>query len=267
MSPIIELGEQGAHTGTYRPTVRPILVVNHLRGPETGLVDDALRGEGLSLVETNIFENPRLPELGEISGIVSLGGMMGVPDSAEYPFLAAELELLADALVAEKPILGLCLGAQLLARAAGGEVRRLDRRYVDWPELVALPAAREDPLFDRLPDRTVVLEWHVDAIEPPPGATVLAETAGPGCAIFRAGPAAWGSQIHLELTPEMLSGWLSDPAERDGLEALGLDVDAFVRDAPSRLQRQGEATGAVIREFARLVRLREEPEQLELDRP
>ena len=90
-------------------------------------------------------------------------------------------------------------------------MRRLDRLYVDWPELVVLPAARGDPLFDRLPDRTVVLEWHVDAIEPPPGATVLAETAGPGCAIFRAGPAAWGSQIHLELTPEMLSGWLSDP--------------------------------------------------------
>ncbi len=239
--------------------MRPILVVNHLPGPETGLVDPALRGEGLPRAEVNIFEDPRLPGLDEVSGIVSLGGMMGVPDAAEYPFLTAELELLADALAAGTPVLGLCLGAQLLAKAAGGEVRRLDRRYVDWPELVALPAARDDPLLDRLPDRTVVLEWHADAIEAPPGATVLAETAGPGCAIFRAGPAAWGSQIHLELTPEMLFGWLSDPAERDGLEALGLDVDAFVREAPSRLRRQGEATGAVIREFARLVRLREEP--------
>ena len=238
--------------------MRPILVVNHLPGPETGLVDDALRGEGLSLVETNIFENPLLPGLEEISGIVSLGGMMGVPDAEEYPFLTAELGLLADALAAETPILGLCLGAQLLAKAAGGEVRRLDRLYVDWPELVVLPAGRGDPLFDRLPDRTVVLEWHEDAIEAPAGAAVLAETAGPGCAIFRAGPAAWGSQIHLELTPEMLSGWLSDPAVRDGLEALGVVVAAFVRDAPSRLRRQAEATDAVIREFARLVRLREE---------
>jgi GMP synthase (glutamine-hydrolysing) len=239
--------------------VRPILVVNHLRGPETGLVDDALRGEGLSLVETNIFfENPLLPGLEEISGIVSLGGMMGVPDAEDYPFLTSELELLADALAAETPILGLCLGAQLLAKAAGGEVRRLDRLYVGWPELVVLPAGREDPLCDRLPDRTVVLEWHEDTIDAPPGAAVLAETAGPGCAIFRIGSAAWGSQIHLELTPEMLSGWLSDPPVRDALEALGVDVAAFVRDAPSRLRRQGEATGAVIREFARLVRLREE---------
>ena len=238
--------------------MRPILVVNHLHGPETGLVDDALRGEELPVVEVNIFEEPRLPALEEISGIVSLGGMMGVPDAAEYPFLTAELELFAEALAAETPILGLCLGAQLLAQAAGGEVRRLDRRYVDWPELVALPAAREDPLFVWLPERTVVLEWHLDAIEPPQGATVLAESAGPGCAVFRAGPAAWGSQIHLELTPEMLSGWLSDPAELDGLRALGLDVDAFVRDAPPRLRRQGAATGAVIRKFARLVRLREE---------
>jgi len=238
--------------------VRPILVVNHLRGPETGLVDDALRGEGLSRVETNIFEDPLLPGLEEISGIVSLGGMMGVPDAEEYPFLTAELELLAQALAVETPILGLCLGAQLLARAAGGEVRRLDRLYVDWPELVVLPAGRGDPLCDRLPERTVVLEWHEDAIEAPAGAVVLAETAGPGCAIFRARPNAWGSQIHLELTPEMLSGWLSDPAVRDGLEALGLDVAAFVRDAPPRLRRQGAATGAVIREFARLVRLREE---------
>ena len=234
--------------------MRPILVVNHLRGPETGLVDGALRSEGLPVVSVNIFEEPRLPGLDEISGIVSLGGMMGVPDAAEYPFLTAELGFLADALAAETPVLGLCLGAQLLAKAAGGEVRRLDRLYVGWPELVALPPAHDDTLFDRLPDRTVVLEWHRDTIEPPPGATVLAETEGPGCAIFRAGPAAWGSQIHLELTPEMLAGWLSDPAERDGLEAVGVDVDAFVREAPPRLQRQGAVTGAVIEEFARLVR-------------
>ncbi len=236
--------------------MRPILVVNHLPGPETGLVDHALRSEGLPLVEVNIFEEPRLPGLEDVAGIVSLGGMMGVPDAAEYPFLAAELELLREALAAETPILGLCLGAQLLATAAGGEVRRLDRRYVGWPELVALPQAHDDPLFSRLPERTVVLEWHEDAIEPPPGATVLAETAGPGCAVFRAGPAAWGSQIHLELTPEMLAGWLS-PAELDGLAGLGLDSERFAREAPARLRRQGEATGPVIREFARLVRVRE----------
>jgi GMP synthase (glutamine-hydrolysing) len=238
------------------PGVRPILVVNHLHGPETGLVDGALRDEGLPLVSVNIFEEPRLPGIDEISGIVSLGGMMGVPDATEYAFLGAELELLADALAAGTPILGLCLGAQLLATAAGGEVRRLDRLYVDWPELVMLPAGRADPLFDLLPDRTTVLEWHLDAIAPPPGATVLAETVGPGCAVFRAGPAAWGSQIHLELTPEMLSGWLSAPRERDGLEAIGIDVAAFEREATPRLRRQGEATGAVIRAFARLVRLR-----------
>ncbi|MGZ4379881.1 MAG: type 1 glutamine amidotransferase [Gaiellaceae bacterium] len=234
--------------------MRPILVVNHLRGPETGLVDDALRGEGLPVVAVNIFDDPRLPELDEISGIVSLGGMMGVPDAAEYPFLSAELELLREALAAETPVLGLCLGAQLLTTAAGGEVRRLDRLYVGWPELVPVAAARDDLVFGRLPDRTVVLEWHRDTIEPPPGATVLAETEGPGCAVFRAGPAAWGSQIHLELTPEMLTGWLSDPAEVEGLEAVGVDVDAFVREAPARLRRQGAATGAVIRAFARLVR-------------
>ena len=216
-------------------------------------------GEGLSLVETNIFENPRLPGLEEISGIVSLGGMMGVPDAEEYPFLTAELELLADALAAETPILGLCLGAQLLAKAA--------RRRGEAARPSATSTGRSSWCFRRgertrcstgSRTATVVLEWHEDAIEAPPGAAVLAETAGPGCAIFRAGPAAWGSQIHLELTPEMLSGWLSDPAVPDGLEALGLDVAAFVRDAPSRLRRQGEATGAVIREFARLVRLRED---------
>jgi GMP synthase-like glutamine amidotransferase len=231
--------------------VRPLLTITHLPDRSLGLGRELLERE-LPLRPLHVDDEER-PSLDEVSGVLVMGGAMGVPDAEEYPFLQWELGLLRDALEAEVPVLGICLGGQLLAAAAGGSVRRMERPFVGWPTLERRDEAVADPLFDALPERIGVFEWHEDRIEPPPAATVLAETDGPGCSIFRAGPRAWGSQIHLELTPAMLGGWLDSAQARASVEAAGGDPALIREEAEARLEEQRAAAPVVFERFAALV--------------
>src|SRR4051812_48878657 len=174
-----------------------------------------------------------------------MGGEMGVPDADAWGFLRRELDLLREAVERGTPVLGICLGAQLLAAAAGGAVDRMERPYLGWQALERRAEAGGDPVFGSLPEQMTVFEWHEDRIEPPPHAAVLAETGGPGCSLFRAGERAWGSQIHLELTPAMLRGWLDSPEARAHVEAAGSDPGRLRDDAEVCLEEQRAAAPAV----------------------
>ena len=234
--------------------MNPVLIVTHLEDRDTGLVRDGLEGEGCAVLECDALDAlpPRLPD--QVSGIVSLGGRMSATDVDRHPFLAAEVAMMRRALDQEVPILGLCLGAQLLAVAAGGHVSAMDEMYLGWPELSPLATAREDPVFGGLPPGLPVLKWHEDAIELPTGAIELATTASPGTALFRVGPVAWGSQMHLEVTPPMLlDGWLAQPRGVSEMQSAGYEVDAFRAESRRRLEIQMAATRPVFSRFAKLV--------------
>jgi GMP synthase (glutamine-hydrolysing) len=233
--------------------VRPVVLVTHIKPVEFGLLGDALAEHELPLLHVALDEGDQLPSLDELSGIVSLGGTMGVPDADRYPFLVEERDLLEAALAAEVPILGLCLGAQLLAWAAGGSVVRMDGRDIAWYQLARSEMASDDPLFGAWPDDAPVLEWHLDQIVLPDSAEVIADSTGPGASVFRVGSAAWGSQSHLEITPEILAGWLADPVIGEELRGAGMPPDQFLLDAADPLPRQGAAASEVFARFAKLV--------------
>src|SRR5579862_5837652 len=206
----------------------PALIITHLDDRDAGLAGEELERAGHRLIEANALDGGGLPALDEVSAIVSLGGEMSAIGHERDPFLAAEVQLLRDALVDDTPVLGMCLGAQLLAAAAGGQVSKLDRVYLGWPRLVALSQAAGDPLFGEFAAGLPVLEWHEDVIAPPSEAVLLGTTDSPGASLFRLGQKAWGSQMHLEVTPPMvLDGWLGDTRSVAGVRAAGYDVEHF----------------------------------------
>lgn len=233
----------------------PVLIITHLRDRRSGLAREEIERAGSEIIEANPLDGSRLPAIEELAAIVSLGGLMSATAYADDPFLTAEVELMRAALRTGTPVLGMCLGAQLLAVAAGGRVSTLDRMYVGWPPMTPLATAREDPLFAGLDGELPVLKWHEDVIAMPPQAVPLATTPSPGAALFRVGATAWGSQAHLEATPAMvLDGWLTEPRGLAQVRGAGYDVERFTAESRERLPVQEAAARPIFRAFALLAR-------------
>lgn len=234
--------------------MKPALIITHLPDRQVGIVREALQAAGCAVLERNPGDLEALPAAGDVAGVVTLGGRQSATRVAEDPFLSAEVELLGEALEQDVPVLGMCLGAQLLAVAAGGTVSYAGHMNAGWPELSVLPAAAEDPLFGAFPARMPVLKWHEDIIEMPPHAIELGTTPGPGAALFRVGARAWGSQAHLELTPAMLlEGWTSDPADVAEIEGAGHRIEDFRAQSRSHLVAQMAAAEPMFTAFGRLA--------------
>lgn len=140
-----------------------------------------------------------------LDGLVVLGGPMGVRDVDAHPHLRAEMDLLADCVDAGVPVLGVCLGSQLLAAALGAAVRPSGSIELGWLPVHALPAAATDPLLGPLPDPFPALHWHGDVVDLPTGATPLARSERTDLQAFRAGDTAYGLLFHLEAEPAQVA--------------------------------------------------------------
>jgi GMP synthase-like glutamine amidotransferase len=224
-----------------------VAVVHHLETPSLGHAGPALRAAGVRLDERFTRAGDPLPSLEEVDGILSLGGEQNALD----PALAAEVALLREAAAREVPALGVCLGAQLLAHALGGQVGRLPRRHLAWPEVVALPAAAGDPVLGALPRDAAAVHWNEDGFAIPPGAVELLRSPAGSGEGFRAGRSAWGVQFHPELDEEALEGWY-----REWGYALGeAGVTEHQARAADRDHMPGQAalSEAIFGGFARVV--------------
>ncbi|MGI8712031.1 MAG: type 1 glutamine amidotransferase [Solirubrobacteraceae bacterium] len=237
--------------------MRPTLIVTHLDDRDTGLVRGCLERAGCPVAQVDSVDGDPLPPLSALGAIVTLGGRQSATRADQDPFLSAEVGLLSDALVAGVPVLGMCLGAQLLAVAGGGRVAAMESMYAGWPPLALLPCAASDPVFGALPDGLPVLKWHEDLIQAPAGAQLLGTTASPGAALFRVGASAWGSQMHLELTPGLLvDTWLAESGGIAEIEGAGHPIAEFRAESRRRLVAQMAAARPMFARFAEVVRSR-----------
>lgn len=139
--------------------------------------------------------------------LIVLGGPIGVGDEAQYPFLREELELIRARLSRRRPLLGICLGAQLIAAAAGAPVRAMERKEIGFGPVMLTAAGRASPLAP-LAAGVPVLHWHGDAFEVPAGAVHLAGTALCANQAFAIGGHALALQFHLEADVRRLESWL-----------------------------------------------------------
>jgi len=207
---------------------RPILLaIQHVSWETPHRILDACGG--LEVRTVRPLEGEPLPDHAAIAGAVVMGGPMNVDEVERYPGLAAEREWLAEAVRREMPILGVCLGAQLLARALGAEVRPSERPEIGFAPIEVHEA--DDPIVGALAPRTTVLHWHGDVFDLPEGAERLASSAQTEVQAFRHGN-AWGVLFHPEADEALVQAWLAELQMRD--EA----IEARGPDAPTELLNQ-----------------------------
>ena len=164
-----------------------------------------LAAHGHALTITRLFEpNPVFPALGAFDGLLILGGAMSVHDEAAFPWLAAEKDFLHEVLQAGKLTLAICLGAQLVAEALGGEVQRNPAPEIGFWTVRFAAKALAHPLLRGWPDKASVLHWHLDTFTVPPGALRLGMSAGCATQGFVWGDGVIGLQFHPEMTEEMV---------------------------------------------------------------
>jgi GMP synthase-like glutamine amidotransferase len=217
--------------------------LHHLESPFLGAAAAPLQAARLE--HHDLLKGDPLPDLSAIDGLISFGGAQSVTEIDRYPYLLDEAELLRDAVARDVPVLGICLGAQVLAHALGGSVRRLPRRAVTWLELARIA---DDEL---VPDAVWALHWNEDAIDPPPDATELLERGGLGCAAFRIG-SAWGVQFHADVDGPTLDGWYERYG--DWLAAAAVDPEAARAADAEPLPGQADTAAAVFGGFVTRAR-------------
>jgi GMP synthase (glutamine-hydrolysing) len=180
------------------PHVSVWVVLQHVPYEGPGLIAVQARDHGLELDLRHLYRGDAVPSLEELTGLVVMGGPMGVGDTEAHPHLAAELDLLALAAAAGVPVLGVCLGAQLLACALGAELLPAATTEVGFGSVALTPAGEHDGVLGPAGREVPVLHWHEDTFTLPPGAELLASSDKCVNQAFRMGR-AYGLQFHVEL--------------------------------------------------------------------
>lgn len=184
-----------------------IYVLQHHPVENLGTIADALEGAALAWQYVRVHQGQRVPDdMKGAGGLIVMGGPMGVYQTDRYPWLRDEMALIEDSIKRNLPVLGICLGAQILAAALGGKVERnTNGKEIGWHPIRLEAAAKEDRLCCDLPEMLTPFHWHGDIFELPAGAVSLASSEKTPCQAFRYGNKAYGFQFHFEVTSDAIA--------------------------------------------------------------
>ncbi len=185
-----------------------VMVLKHVDIEGPGLIEDYLHRHGIPRRIILLQPPLDLPQIEDFTHLVLLGGPMNVYEEDRYPFLKGEDLLIKETIQRGKKILGICLGAQLIARALRAKVFKASAKEIGWYEVSLTEFGLRDSLFSNFPLRFKVFQWHEDTFEIPAGARLLVTSDPVSHQAFRYGGNVYGLQFHLEVTEEMIQEWL-----------------------------------------------------------
>lgn len=206
------------------------LVLQHIECEDLGTIGPAMSGRGIGAKYIRLFDGEPVPQdIERYAGIIILGGPMNVYEEDEYPYLKDEDMLIKKAIHKGSPVLGICLGGQLIAKATGAFVKKGTKKEIGWYKLNLTQGGKEDKAFGRLPEEITVFQWHGDTFDIPQGAKHLAGSELFPNQAYRVSNNIYGLQFHLEVTEKTINKWIAE--YQDELAALDyINADQIIKD-------------------------------------
>ena len=234
-----------------------VLVLRHVPHEHLGTLAETLISNNITYEYVNFFENdsPNIT-IKDLCGLIILGGPMNVYETDRYPYLEMEDRLIKQAIERDVPILGICLGAQLVAKALGSRVIKNKEKEIGWYPLKITQEGNKDKLFKHFHSEEIVFQWHGDTFEIPEGAVHLAESSLCINQAFRIGHNVYGLQFHLEVTPEMILKWLNVPENQKEVVSLKekINPEVIKIGTPKFISHLNSLAKDVFQEFCGLIR-------------
>jgi len=240
--------------------MRRVIIFKHVAGEVLGTLNPLLKEQRMNIRYVNFERYPSAdPSLEKYQGLVIFGGWMGVYEADRYKHLKVEMKLIEQALKREIPILGICLGSQILAHVLGAQVRKHAEKEVGWNEVHLTEEGQKDPLLGHFGRMEKVFQMHGDTFDIPAGAVHLASSAACSSQAFRYGDKAYGLQFHLEVDRAMIERFLHVKKNREEVEAFAgkQAILKMEEETELYLRRSVELSRQAFLEFVRLFGLGE----------
>jgi GMP synthase (glutamine-hydrolysing) len=192
-----------------------LYTIRHQPSAPLGIAEEVIAQHRIRHAYIDAWRDRKWPEVSQIAGLIVLGGGMNVDEVDDYPFLQRSRDLIVEALERQIPVLGICLGAQMLARALEAEVKPSPVREIGFYKLMPTPAAKRDAVASAFVDVDRLFQWHEDAFDFPEGAELLFSGVEVPNQAFRYGENAYGIQFHFEVRKQEIAAWCdeTDPSE------------------------------------------------------
>lgn len=241
--------------------MRKVIVFQHVAHSILGTLNPTLKEHGLRMKYVNFEREPEAyPSLEKYNGLIVLGGHMGVYEAEKYTHIKTELNLIEEALKKEIPILGICLGAQLLAHVLGAPVRKHTQKEVGWCDITLTEEGRKDQILQHFSSTEKIFQLHGDTFDIPKSAVHLAHSSICPSQAYRYGDKVYGLQFHLEADAPMIERWMNNPkAQQELFREQHCSMDGIRTDTEKYIEHSKRLARNTFSEFIRLFNLKERP--------